>query len=178
MAARLSGPELLNERHILEEFECGREALNKWLRNNALTNQRVGYTKVIVVAHELHVVGFYGLSVSSVKRDDAPRAMRPHPAPKEIPCLLLGQLGVDMRWQGRGIASGLLKDVFMRTLEIAERAGTRALVVNALDNNAAKFWAAQGFIQAKDDPNTFFASVADIQATLTQALTEGAFERT
>jgi GNAT superfamily N-acetyltransferase len=175
-SARLSAPGLLHERHVLEDFDCGREALNKWLSTHALSNQRTGYTKVIVVANDLHVVGSYGLSVSSVRRDVAPRAMRPHPAPTEIPCLLLGQLAVDVRWQGRGVASGLLKDVYIRTLEVAERVGTRALVVNALDDNAGKFWEAQGFTPSKVDPYTLFASVAEIQAAFVKTLVDGTFQ--
>ena len=102
IAAWLSPPQQLNEIHTLAGFDCGKEALNQWLRVRALVNQKAEYTKVMVVANGVDVVGFYGLSMSSVHRDDAPKKIKPHPAPKDIPCLLLGQLAVDIRWGNKG----------------------------------------------------------------------------
>lgn len=165
----LSRPRLLDETHVVDGFDCGKEALNRWLRQHALANQKANYTKVMVVASGVDVVGFYGLAMSSVHRGDAPKKIRPRPAPKEIPCLLLGQLAVDRRWHGRGIGMGLLKDALIRATRIAGEAGMRAVVVNALDEDAGKFWTGAGFIATRDDPQTYFRSIEDIRATLAEA---------
>lgn len=170
VAAGLSQPQKLNETHVLAGFDCGKEALNRWLRVHALANQKSDYTQVMVVTNGADVVGFYGLSMSSVHRDDVPKKIKPHPAPRDIPCLLLGQLAVDSRWGGKGIGSGLLKDALIRAIGIADHAGMRAVVVNALDEEAGKFWAGMGFIAAKGDPQTFFRSIEDIRATLAEAM--------
>lgn len=168
-AAWLSSPQQLNEVHTLAGFDCGKEALNRWLRVRALANQKAEYKKVMVVANGVDVIGFYGLSLSSVHRDDAAKKVRPHPAPKDIPCLLLGQLAVDIRWGNKGIGSALLKDALIRAVNIADQAGMRAVVVNALDEDAGKFWIGKGFIGTQKDPQTFFRSIQDIRATLAMA---------
>lgn len=170
VAAGLSAPQKLNDAHVLVGFDCGKEALNHWLRTHALANQKADYTQVMVVANGIDVVGFYGLSMSSVHRDDVPKKIKPHPAPKDIPCLLLGQLAVDARWRGKGVGAGLLKDALIRAISIADQAGMRAVVVNALDEDAGKYWASVGFSAAKGDPQTFFRSIDDIRATLAASM--------
>lgn len=168
----LSTPHPLHGNDDLAGFDCGKPALNRWLQLRARANQHADYTKVIVVTNELSVVGYYGLSLSSVLRDDVPRQVKKHPAPTEIPCLLLGQLAVDVRWKGHGIGIGLLRDALIRAVNIAEHAGTRAVVVNALDADAAAFWVQAGFIAAAADPSTYFRTIADIRATLDQMIRE------
>jgi hypothetical protein len=44
--------------------------------------------------------------------------------------------------------------------------GGRALIVNAVDAEAAAFWQRRGFIHTKDDPLVLFRSIADIAASL------------
>ena len=169
-AVGLSAPQNLNDTHVLGGFDCGKEALNHWLRTYALANQKANYTKVMVVTHGLDVVGFYGLSMSSVHRDDVPKQVKSHPAPQDIPCLLLGQLAVDTRWRQQGVAAGLVKDALTRAVNAADQVGSRAIVVNALDEEAGKFWLAMGFITSKADPQTFFRSMDDVRATLAAAM--------
>ncbi|MGH6944822.1 MAG: N-acetyltransferase, partial [Geminicoccaceae bacterium] len=62
----LSAPELLNARHDLSQFSCGRPALDNWLKTRALANQEKGFTVVMVVHDEGRVVGYYGLAPSAV----------------------------------------------------------------------------------------------------------------
>jgi GNAT superfamily N-acetyltransferase len=86
-----------------------------------------------------------------------------------MPCLLLGQLATDAAWAGRGIGSGLLRHALIRSVAGARLIGGRALVVNALDEEAAAFWRRRGFLPTKDDPLTLFRSLADIAASLEAA---------
>jgi len=44
--------------------------------------------------------------------------------------------------------------------------GGRALIVNAVDAEAATFWKRRGFIASRDDPLVLFRSIADIAASL------------
>jgi hypothetical protein len=43
---------------------------------------------------------------------------------------------------------------------------SRALIVHALDEQAAAFWRRRGFLPSKDEPLTLFRSLADIAAFL------------
>jgi hypothetical protein len=47
--------------------------------------------------------------------------------------------------------------------------GGRALVVNAVDAEAAAFWRRRAFLPSRDDPFTLFRSIADIAESLAAA---------
>lgn len=51
----------------------------------------------------------------------------------------------------------------------ADLIGARAVVVNALDDDAAAFWARRGFLPGRDDPLVLFRSIPDIAASLRAA---------
>ncbi|WP_233560110.1 GNAT family N-acetyltransferase [Oleomonas cavernae] len=98
-----------------------------------------------------------------------PRAIRTGQPPDPVPCLLLGQLATDHAWLGQGIGTGLLKHALTRCVAAAGLIGGRALVVNAVDGEAADFWRRRGFLPSKDDPMILFRSMADIAASLAAA---------
>ena len=74
---------------------------------------------------------------------------------------------------GRGIGTGLLKHALMRCVAGARVTLGRALVVHALDDQAAAFWRRRGFLPSKDEPLTLFRSLPDIAASLQSAGREG-----
>jgi GNAT superfamily N-acetyltransferase len=123
-----------------------------------------------MVVHDAgRVVGYYGLAPTAIVPTAMPRSIRTGQPPDPIPCLLLGQLATDTEWAGRGIGSGLLKHALERCIDAAKLVGGRALIVNAVDEEAAAFWQLRGFLPSKDDPMTLFRSIADIAASLAAA---------
>lgn len=123
-----------------------------------------------MVVHEAgRVVAYYGLAPTAVVPNAMPRAIRTGQPPNPIPCLLLGQLATDTDWVGRGIGSGLLKHALERCIEAAKLVGGRALIVNAVDEEAVAFWRRRGFLPSRDDPMILFRSIADIAASLGEA---------
>ena len=165
----LSLPEPLNLRHDISEFSCGKPALDNWLKTRALSNQEKGFTVVMVIHDGGRVVGYYGLAPTAIVPSVMPRSIKTGQPPNPVPCLLLGQLATDKAWVGQGIGTGLLRHALVRCVAGARLVGGRALVVNALDEEAADFWGRRGFLPAKDDPLTLFRSIADIAASLTAA---------
>lgn len=165
----LSIPESLTAEHDLSSFRCGRPALDHWLHTRALSNQEKGFTAVMVVHEDGRVVGFYGLAPTAVIPGLLPRAVRTGQPPNPVPCLLLGQLATDLEWAGKGIGTGLLRHALIRCVEAARLIGGRALMVNALDDEAAAFWRRRGFLPSRDDPQLLFRSIADIAASIRQA---------
>lgn len=165
----ISAPELLTTAHDLSAFSCGKPALDHWLKTRALSNQERGFTAVLVVHDAGRVVGYYGLAPTAVLPSTMPRSIRTGQPPDPIPCFLLGQLATDRAWAGKGIASGLLKHALERCVAAAHLVGGRALVVNAVDDEAAALWRRRGFQPSKDDPMVLFRSIADIAASLLEA---------
>jgi GNAT superfamily N-acetyltransferase len=96
-----------------------------------------------------------------------PRSIRTGQPPNPVPRLLLGQLATDTAWAGQGIGTGLMKHALERCVQAARLIGGRALMVNAVDQDAARFWQRRGFIPSKDDPLVLFRPIADIAAMLT-----------
>lgn len=165
----LTVPEPLTADHDVSEFTCGKPTLDHWLKTRALANQEKGFTVVLVVHEVGRVVGYYGLAPTAVVPNVLPRSVRTGQPPDPVPCLLLGQLATDIGWIGRGIGTGLVKHALERCVTAAALVGGRALMVNAVDADAAGFWRRRGFIPSKDDPLVLFRSIAAIAASLGEA---------
>lgn len=162
----ISPPEPLRADHDVMGFDSGKPALDHWLRSRALSNQEKGFTAVMVVHVEGAVVGYYGLAPSAVAPTILPRAIRTGQPPDPVPCLLLGQLATDRAFAGRGIGTGLLKHALGRCIVAAGLIGGRALLVHAVDEEAAAFWRRRGFVASRDDPFLLMRSLASIAASL------------
>jgi len=167
----LSAPEPLTEAHDVSEFSCGKPVLDHWLKTRALSNQQKGFTAVLVLHTAGRVVGYYGLAPTGVVPAALPRAIRTGQPPNPVPCILLGQLATDTGWAGMGIGTGLVKHALQRCVEAASLIGGRALMVNAVDGEAAEFWKRRGFEVSRDDPLLLFRSIGDIAASLRESST-------
>jgi GNAT superfamily N-acetyltransferase len=77
--------------------------------------------------------------------------------------MLLARLGVDSRWQGRGVGKALLKDAMLRTLQAAEIAGIRAFAVHAKDEEARQFYLKFDFVASPTDPLHLFVLLKDVR---------------
>lgn len=162
----LSAPEPLTAGHDVSAFSCGKPALDHWLKTRALSNQEKGFTAVLVVHEANRVVGYYGLAPTAVVPNVLPRSVRTGQPPDPVPCLLLGQPATDTAWAGRGVGTGLVKHALERCVSAAKLVGGRALMVNAVDDEAAAFWLRRGFLPSKDDPLVLFRPISAIAASI------------
>jgi predicted N-acetyltransferase YhbS len=165
----ISVPEAITDLHDVSQFSCGMPALDHWLKVRALGNHQKGFTVVMVVHERMRVVGYYGIAPTAITPVLLPRSIRTGQPPHPVPCLLLGQLATDKNYSERGIGTGLLRDALIRSVVGAQLIGGRALVVNAIDQQAAEYWRRRGFIPAKDDPMMLMRSIDDIAASLKAA---------
>ncbi|HWJ68947.1 MAG TPA: GNAT family N-acetyltransferase [Sphingobium sp.] len=164
-----SAPEPLNDGHDLSQFTCGKPPLDNWLKRRAFSNHKRGFTAVMVTHDAGRVIGYYGLAPTAVVLSSMPRSIRTGQPPDPVPCLLLGQLATDINWTGRGIGSGLLKHALQRCIDAATLIGGRALIVNAVDEEAAQFWRRKMFLPSTDNPMILSRSISDIAASLSEA---------
>ena len=166
----LSAPETLSDAHDVSGFNCGKPSLDHWLKIRALSNQQRRFTAVVVVHDEGKVVGYYGLAPTSVVPSELPRGIRTGQPPNPVPCILLGQLATDIQYAGRGIGTTLLRHALERSIEASLLIGGRALIVNAVDAEAAAFWARRGFTPKIDDPLSLVSGMVEIEATVKAGL--------
>lgn len=158
--------EKLQRVHNLDKFDCGREALNRFLMRYALQNQQVGDSQTYVALADDAVVGYYTLVVGQVEYTDAPERMTKGLHRHPVPIMLLARLAIATPWQGKGLGSGLLKDAMLRTLQAADIAGIRAFVVHAKDDVAKSFYERFDFVPSPSDPYHLFRLLKDVRAAL------------
>ena len=142
----LSGPEPLQPQHQLEDFDCGKPALNDWLHHHARQAQGSGSAKTFVVADTHRVAGYFSLTVGQIDTLGTPERIRKGMGQYPIPVVILARLAVAQQDQRRGIGVGLLQDAIRRTTLIAEHAGIRAMLTHPIDQDAAKFYTRFGFV--------------------------------
>lgn len=155
--------EKLRREHAVEAFDCGHAELNRFLQQHALQSQRSGGAQTYVGLVGSTVVGYYALAVGSVEQEKAPERVKKGLAKHAIPIMLLARLAVDGRWKKCGIGAALLKDAVLRTLQAADIAGIRALVVHAKDDAAKEFYQHFDFIPSPTDPLHLFVLLKDLR---------------
>src|SRR6266700_5694478 len=156
--------EKLQRHHPLESFDCGREALNRFLIHYALQSQQGGASQTYVALTGEAVVGYYTLVVGQVDYDDAPERLKKGLARHPVPIMLLARLAIATSWQGKGLGAGLLKDAMLRTLQAADIAGIRAFAVHAKDDQARSFYERFDFVPSPSDPYHLFSLMKDVRA--------------
>ena len=139
-----SAPELLNATHHLDNFDCGEEALNSWLKRNALKNQQNQASRTFVICQNNNVVGFYALAAGSVSHQFVSGGLRRN-MPDPIPVVVLGRLAIDLAHQGQQLGAALLKDAVLRASAVSQQVGVKALLVHALNDKAKAFYLNYGF---------------------------------
>lgn len=147
---------LLEAGHDRRHFDCGVEPLNVYLKQYALQNQKKGIVRNYVTCRGTRIAGYYSLAYGSVAQSEAPAALSKGIGKYAVPVMVLGRLAVDVREKAQGLGKALLKDAILRTLQAAEIAGLKAIVVQAKDDAAERFYVKHGFLASPDDPFHLF----------------------
>lgn len=152
-------PRPVHDGDPLAGFDCGNEVMNRWLVQRALRNQRSGDSRTFVtVDHDSgEVLGFYSLASWTVSHEDAGGGWMRRNAPDPILVILLGRLAVSTKAHGLGLGHDLLADALANATVAARYVGARALVAEAIDENAQAFYAHEGLWQSPSRPDLFCA---------------------
>ena len=139
--------EALHERHDRSRFRCGVASLDDWLARHAFDAERRRTARTFVWhPGDGTVVAYYSLAAHLIVREELPPAAG-RGDPGRIPALLLARLALDGSLHAQGHGGALLAEAMSRAVRAAESAGARYLVVDAVDERAAGFYAHHGFRQ-------------------------------
>lgn len=138
-------PQALNAKHQLDDFDCGKPALNDWLVRHAMQAQSSGSARTCVVVEGGRVVGYFSLAVGQADAMEVPDRIRKGMGSYPIPVVILARLAVSLQDQGKGIGIGMLQEAIRRTMAIADQAGVRALLTHPIDEEASRFYRRFGF---------------------------------
>ncbi len=83
--------------------------------------------------------------------------------------ILLARLAVHHLHQGEGHGARLLAEALRKAVTAGEAAAARLVVVDAIDDQAAAFYARHGFVAAPEHPMRLYRRTRDIRASLATA---------
>jgi GNAT superfamily N-acetyltransferase len=156
----------LGPTHVLDDFDSGQRALDDWLRRSASQTQTMRTARTFVWhAGDGMVVAYFSLAAHLVVRDEVPKRVA-RGAPTAIPAVLLARLALSRQLQGRGLGGELLWDALSRAVMASDIAAARVVVVDAIDESAARFYEHHGFVAVPKNPHRLVQKVSDSAAAL------------
>lgn len=143
------------KRHDRAVFDCGDVDLNRYLQKFARQNHESGGAKCFVAAPSdapSRILGFYTLSPASLDYARTPALAKKGLARYDVPVFRLGRLAVDHTVQGRGLGGALLLRAAHRCLRVADDVGGVALLIDAKNDRAARWYQTYGALVLDDAP--------------------------
>ena len=145
---------LLAEEHDRGNFTCGLESVDGYLKTQAGQDVRRKANAVFVlseVSEPTHVLGYDTLCAMAILQGDVPEGARKHvPRYPLVSATLIGRLAVAKERQGQRLGAVLLADALRRAFDSAGTVGSSMVVVDSLDEAAAGFYVAHGFVRLPD----------------------------
>jgi GNAT superfamily N-acetyltransferase len=161
--------EPLGRQHDRTAFHCGADALDRYLKQQARqeadkarscavrSRQSARHTR----AGLLHPVGL-GADLADLP-DELARKLPRYP---QLPVTLLGRLAVDQSAKGQGLGEHLLLDALNRSLTHAGQIAAMAVVVDAKDEYAARFYRHYGLLPLQPQPSRLFVPMTAVAKLL------------
>ena len=162
----LKFPVLLDPTYAVDDFNCGDESLNNYIKRYAYFNNQNSSARTYVTTREGKVVGYYTLTPGSVNKKDVPLRVGKGLANHPVSVIILARLAVDQTEQGIGLGKALLRDALLRIVSAADIIGGRSVLVHAKDKNAKAFYEHFGFEPSPIDQFHVYLLLKDIKKTL------------
>lgn len=147
--------------HDRRGFTCGVEALDRYLHEQVLQDVRRRLTNCFVaISAAGEIAGYYTFSASSLPMTGlAPDEAKRLPRYPLLPAGLIGRLAVATRYARQGLGAALILDAAMRATRA--KPAIYALVVDAKDDNARRFYVHLGFRSPNSRPGSLYWPVAE-----------------
>jgi GNAT superfamily N-acetyltransferase len=145
----------IGKTHDRGVFDCGDAELNSYFQRYARQNHESGGAKCFVavpIDAPARVLGFYTLSPASLDYARTPAIAKKGLARYDVPVFRLGRLAVDQSVQRRGLGGALLLRAADRCIRVAQQVGGVALLIDAKNDRAAKWYEGYGALRLADAP--------------------------
>lgn len=164
--------EPIAKRHDRNSFDCGEPELNEFLRKHARQSHDRGAAKTFLAVAEADgrtILGFYSLCPASLEYARTPDGVRKGLARHDVPVFRLARLAVSRAAQGKGLGGQLILAAGRRCLLAATEVGGVAMLIDAKNDRAAKWYASYGAIPLADAPDCLVLPLATVQDALERA---------
>lgn len=136
---------------LRRDFDCGHPSLNDWLAKQARQSMATRDAVTQLLIDDDTIAGYFCLSAGSLSRELAPASIA-RGAPDPIPMVKMGRFAIDRRYQGQGWGADLLNEAIRSAAGSQEQIGARALLVDAIDDSAYRFYLRFGFLDSPVAP--------------------------
>jgi len=158
--------EPLERSHIVQDFRCGKEDLDTYLKRYALTNHKKGTARAYVAVHpgERVVWGYFTLSNTELSADLLEDEER-RGLPRRIPGTLLGRMAVhsDLQRSEEKLGKRILMNAFARAEHASQTVGSFFFLVDPLDEDARRFYLRHGFKAVPGEPQRLLYPMTKIR---------------
>ena len=147
--------EPIGRHHDRRGFNCGSRDLNEYLERYARQNHETGGAKTFVAVlpdESTRILGFYSISPGAIEFARVPSKLTKKLGRYDVPVFRLGRLAIDLSRQGQGLGGELLLAAGERALAVAAEVGGIALVIDAKDEQAARWYERLGALSLLEDP--------------------------
>ncbi len=162
--------EPLGTKHDRAAFSCGNRQLDLYLQRQAGQDlKKRAAVPFVITPDGKTIAGFYTLSQYAVDLGELPEEISKRlPRYPMVSATLLGRLGVDQRFRGRGLGERLLMDALYRALQSSRQVASAAVVVDAKDDQGVDFYRKYGFIDLPDLRRRLFLPMRTIEQLFAQ----------
>lgn len=146
-------------KHDRNSFDCGKPALNKYLQQTARQHNDIDLSRTFVLTDtetENAILGFYTLTLCNIQWEELPDPMKKKYPSTGVSAALIGRLAIDKNEQKKGLGGTLLLDAIKRVLGSGESLPFPAIIVDAKDDDAKKFYEAYDFEEIHPGSNRLY----------------------
>lgn len=166
MSFKLASIKDVQVKSKLKQFDCGTEVLNEFISRYALKNDILGIGKTFLAFNENeNLVGYFTLATAQLLFEDIPDEYRAKLPRYPIPAIRIAQLAVGKELQRKGIGKWLLKQAFIKVIQVSEITGLYFITVDAKENSKS-FYEHYGFIKLNDKELSYFLPVDTVRKAM------------
>ena len=157
------------KKHDRAAFSCGEPSLDTYLQRQASQDikRRAAAVHVMTEAESSHIMGYYTLSAASVQLTDLPEETQKKLARyPNVAASLIGRLAVDEQHKGKGLGAQLLRDALLRSLAQSRELAIAVVMVDALNENARRFYERYGFVEVPSQENRLYIPMGTVEQSL------------
>ena len=152
----------INEALSVEQFDCGVEALNRYLKHHALVNHQRGIGKTFVACAKgdplQRPIAYFTVTPAQISPQQLPNRVARGLPNYPVPAGRLARLAVSARHQGRGLGGRVLMAAVSRLVTMADEYGGYLIIVDAKDEMSANFYRKYGFMDSSVE-NTLIMAI-------------------
>jgi ribosomal protein S18 acetylase RimI-like enzyme len=163
------------DEHDRTAFSCGVDQVDNYFKRTANKLQKAGNVRLsVLLAADGELLGFYAVNAHSVAYDKLPKKYaRARPSHGSIPAAYISMIGVDQRFQGKGLGGIMLVEALKKLASASEALGIAVVLMDVLDcgddvatSRRLELYQSYGFQRLENTPLRLFLPIQDAKAML------------